>query len=410
MKSKFERAFKELAYKEIPDRWDEIKEKTKSATGTEKKTDNVKFNVKSIVPIAASIAIVILAVSVAASMNGRTVLPEKDGVPGIISYTDAGNGEYSTTGSNQIEENKWTAAANITDETQSRQNPTSGTTRKAIDAQSTTAVMTTRAELFVEPDWDRLSMPGKFRGVVFNREDLGREYVYPWWSESEARITKREASLLLHDYTLQNRNTKTDTLESASADIYSLGGFDKKLAIGVKFKGEDFPHIYINVSYMPENLGEFLTAVDYDKTVSYGGIELYAGTHFPVSSDNAADIRKYLFADRSVKNANDNPSGLYVTVIVSCEELGIINKTLRIYESGYITTNLIGYQYTFFVGKGKTDAFLKNSYNISFSDIAKMKNEPNDTTMNGTTAVSGTPVPETTMKILVETSKAQIPE
>ena len=50
-------------------------------------------------------------------------------------------------------------------------------------------------------------------------------------------------------------------------------------------------------------------------------------------------------------------------------ELGKENKFLKISESGYISTNLIGYEYVFYIGKEAVADFLKNSYNITFEQI-----------------------------------------
>ncbi|MBQ3150521.1 MAG: hypothetical protein IJB86_04670 [Clostridia bacterium] len=390
MKNKFERDFKELAYSEVPDKWKEIEKKVSSSdTPTKRKS----FNIKAIASVAASIFIVVLSVSVAVLSSDRKPLPidtESSMDTAASSFTE---NEYL----HEMTEKNTLPEIALSEPTMPVATRPSNTKRH--EEETASAPATTRAEIALEPDWDRKSMPGKFPALKL----FGTEYVYPF-SRTESRFTDRKVTYLTN-HTLSNTNTQTDTPESVHADIYTVDGFSKNLVVGVMFEGEDKPHIYINTSYMPQNLGEFLSAIDFDNTVSYGGITLHSGTVFPVNQGNATDIKKYLLSDESLENTDYQPTGTHVTASINCEELGMSNKAFKIYESGYVTTNLIGYQYTFFVGKDNTESFLKNSYNITFNEINEInsKAEPS-------TSVSYTPRADTEDDFVFMTTKAYIPE
>lgn len=409
MKSKFEKEFKNKAYKEVPDKWEDVKEKA-NIKETEKKTRIISFNKRAVVSAVASVAIVIVAVAVAITQKDGGNLPVTEEIPtentAIVSENKSKNTkmseeEYLTdneaiTNPRENETGKEKPIETKPQETENKTSTTDRTTTVTIPA-TTQIKNTTTAEIVTEPDWSIRSMPGKFPAVQIN----GREYSYPF-SRRESITTDRKATLILSGRTLTNINSQTDKKETAVADIYSLEGFSEELAVGVRFKDGKETYIYVNNSYYPASLEEFLAATDYNNTVTYGGISLYFRGSFPVNAQNASDIRKYLLSGGSAEDAGTSPSGNVVTVTISCEELGRNGKYLEIYESGHIATNLIGYRYVFFVGKNAVKEFVENSYNITFEEIQSI-NDFNRSTNHCTDIKNWTDVS-------AMTTKAYIPE
>lgn len=419
MKTKFEKAFRENAYAVVPDRWDAIQEKIRGIVPEESAKKVVRFSARSVATVAASAAIILVAVSVAVGVGSRRTSPEVASTAAsgsfsedfsaygsidtpettVITYTDSDGIERSTVATitrnaaGQREDpgvvvtfkdaagNTHTTVVAVPAEPSTTApdgragapstKPTSADPAPQADPATTAA--TTRAELATETDWSLRSMPGKFPAVQFTESGMGQEYVFPW-TRRDTRTTTRSATRLYSGYTLKNLNPTTDKMETATADIYALQGFSKKLAVGVQFAGEQKPHTYINTEYLPQTLGEFLSATDYDNTVHYGNIRLHKDGTFPVNDQNKADIRRYLLSDGSVQNMNATgwPTGNKVTLSVSIDELGLYNKAMYVYENGYVATNLVGRVYVFNVGKDNVAAFLKNSYNTTFDDLAKV--------------------------------------
>ena len=438
MKSKFEKAFRENAYSQVPDRWDDLKEKIKTVVPDVPKEKIVRFGAKSIASIAASVTIVIVAVSVAVGVGSKRPVPTKETAAQTVAFTDE-NGETFTillpsdAGSADTYETTWityvdsegnehsTVAAitrngkedasvvvSFTDAQGKTQTtvvdipaepsttapngragapstkPSSVNSAPEVNPAMTAA--TTRAEIYEETDWDRRTMQGKFPAVQFEPTGgLGKEYSAAFRGTG---YISRPATLLYSGYTLRNINPKTDKEETTTADIYVFQNFDRALAVGVKFPGEEHIHPYVNMRYTPQSLGEFMNAADVKNTVHFGNIQLFNSGTFPVNAQNKADIWAYLLSDGSLPNTNATvrPTGNKVTLSIDLAELGQRSKVMDVYESGYVYTNLLGSGCCFNVGKENVAAFLKNSYNVTFDDLAKVNtNTPN--TASDTTTV-----------------------
>lgn len=438
MKSKFERELKKQAYKAVPDKWDEVKMKTGVSTPQPAGGKVVGMNARRIASAAASIAIVIVAVSVAVGVGTRKKAPPKaeitvtDGngvaytiadvsdfdsvaIPEttVITYVDSAGVEHSTVATitrnaagqredssvvvtfKDAQGNTQTTVVAIPAEPSATAPNGQPSTTKAASADSApqaadaTAAATTRAEIAKEVDWAERTMPEKFPAVQFDPTGipggLAKEYDF---ALRRNEYISRPATLLYKNYTLYNLNPRTDKEETATADIYVFQNFSRKLAVGVKFVGEEHIHPYVNVHYTPQTLGDFVNDADVKNTVHFGNIRLYSDVTFPVNAQNKADVFKYLLSDGSVKNTNatDRPTGAKVTLSIGLAELGQNNKAMEIYESGYVYTNLLGYGCCFNVGKENVAAFLKNSYNVTFDDLAKVNSGTPSTASDTTTA------------------------
>ena len=143
-------------------------------------------------------------------------------------------------------------------------------------------------EIYSEMEWNAKSMPGKFRTLgINNTQNLNaidesytggslKEYVYPFASDKQI-ATSRRATLLITDMPIEARDAN-GTTHTALVDVFSLDGLSEEVALGVRFKDDNRIYTYVSTSYIPQTLGEFLSAIDYDNTVTYGNIHLPAGT------------------------------------------------------------------------------------------------------------------------------------
>lgn len=434
MKSKIEKEFKNRAYNAVPDKWEEVKEKASVSAPERQEGRVVKFNTKTVASVAASVTILIVAVSVAVGVGGRKNAPAKaeitvtdeNGVTytitdasafdsaavpetTIIAYKDSNGVEHTTVATvtrnaqgqredssvvvtfKDAQGNTQTTVVEIPAEPSTTKADSADSAPQAADA---TAAASTRAEIYVETDWDKRTMQAKFPAVQFDPTGLpgGLHKEYSAVFRGGEYIT-RPATLLYKDYTLWNINPKTNKEESTTANIYVFQNFDRALAVGVQFPGEEHIHPYVNVHYTPQTLGEFMRAADVRNTVHFGNIQLHKDGTFPVNAQNKADIFRYLLSDGSIKNTNatDRPTGDKVTLSIGLAELGQNNKAMYVYESGYVYTNLLGSGCTFNVGKENVAAFLKNSYNVTFDDLAKVGSGTPSTASDTTTAKTDYP-------------------
>lgn len=248
---------------------------------------------------------------------------------------------------------------------------------------SSVVLTTVPPEIYHEIDWSYRSTPGKFFAVLLDSGKYGditikssnysdfNEYVYPF-KPNEEQATDRKATEFISDMPIEVFDNNGKSYRT-TIDIFTLEGISENLAVGVRFPDDDRIYAYVNTWYIPKTLGEFLEAIDYDNTVTYGGITLYPGNNFPVNNKNFNDIKKYLLSDTDTANIlNMSVTETCVTATIYCRELGCENKFLKISEGGYISTNLIGYEYVFYVGKEAVADFLEKSYNITFEQIKEI--------------------------------------
>ncbi len=441
MKSKFEKDLKDKAYGFVPDKWDEIK---KEADNTDLKTAPRKtgFPVKPVIAAAASLVLVIGAVaavnagrknrmekqtSTQSAETSEETVPETTQIEDTSSFsvfytdnqtaispeTETGSiqstAKQSKDGSSPTQENGPAVTVPGSQTGSERTTVKPATSKKAdtdsldeTDARNATVPATTiagatAAETMRIPEWESRSTPGKFRYFTYN----GKEYTYTggWREDSSVKrsgkfIEKKKITCI---------DEATDKPHSTDIYIYSLSNMSDDLALGVAFGEGEKLRPYVNVEYVPKTLGEFLNAIDYKNTLSYGGITTRYKTSEPVRAPiMAADVNKYLFANTSAPNiASTERETAFkcarAVLTVNCEELNLVNKALYVYENGYIATNLVGYLYVFNIGQDNVDAFRKNVFDFSkYYNEQKAAAESSGSTatiVNGTTSAPSTSAP-----------------
>ncbi len=384
MKSKLEKSLKEKAYNSVPDKWDELKKEISETEITpeipEKHTAGI--NIKPFIAAAASLIVIIgCAVGIKIMRNDRVKISvagntdENNTV--VVSFTDE-NGETETAVARKVEGesnvfadeqgNKFYIKDNttvlLTDE-KTEQNR-SGAAYSYPDKGKLPSISTTAAEtaFYKDDSWSKWSLPSRFNVVNYN----GKEYVYTG-DRYESRYNFRSPSVLKKNVTLK----ATDNLDkefTQSADIVSLQGFGTDFVIGVKFPLLDYPVAYMNGSYQPTTLAQMMGDLDWDNTVTYERIRsLGERVDMPVSPN---DVSAMLKSGKNAPNVQTEPSGRYLTIAVSINELNVSTKYLRIYESGYVETNIIGYRYCFNIGAKATADYLMKSYNMTFAELDKI--------------------------------------
>lgn len=381
MKSKFEKELQKKAYNSVPDKWEELKAEV-SDIKTEAPEKKIKhINYKPYIAAAASLIVVIAcAVGIKVFRDNRVrTLPEskiQENGTAVVSFTDE-NGVAKTTIAQKVEGEDDVYIDNegnqfIIDEKTTKIIAASSQTNSSSVTNSTTEIRTipdplttTAAETRVEKDdsWSKWSLPTRFNVVVYN----GKEYVYPG-DRYETFYNFRTPTVLKKNVTLKATDNY-DKEFTQSVDLVSLQGFGTNLVIGVKFPNIDYPCAYLNVSYKPANLGQLMNDLDWENTVTYGRIKsLGERMDMPVSP---GDVLEMLTKGKSAANIEsfEEPVERYVTLTVSVNELSIYDKYLRIYENGYVTTNIIGYRFCFYIGAKAAADYLMKSYNMSFAEL-----------------------------------------
>ncbi len=155
----------------------------------------------------------------------------------------------------------------------------------------------------------------------------------------------------------EDKNYKID------AEAYSIKNINKECALAVKFSGEDKFYVYVNVWYIPETLEEFIVSLNLKENLSFGNayydyVEGNRDIYLKFSDFDDRLVWDMILDDTKVESVDYN--GLYeklLDISVEIELLGENNKMLCVTSDGYVITNLLNTQKSFFIGEEKAKVF-----------------------------------------------------
>ncbi|MGN1452110.1 MAG: hypothetical protein ACI4XQ_08410, partial [Eubacteriales bacterium] len=170
----------------------------------------------------------------------------------------------------------------------------------------------------------------------------------------------------LGECSLEGYDICTDAGYTAKAKVYALAGISSDCAVSLEFEDVDGKFVYVNSSYKPETLGDFIDDLNLEANLS-AGKAYYKwikpdGSFSTVRFDDFDDeiIWEMLLYDRSAASCGDTGvSTAVLSVSIDHALLGYENITLSVTEDGYIWTNLLDSAKSFFLGTEKTEAFVE---------------------------------------------------
>ena len=229
----------------------------------------------------------------------------------------------------------------------------------AIETNAATEATWNETELgtYVEPKWDEKKATEKFTWFELD----GVEYSV---SRRDEPLAEGEIGASLGEVGLLGYDIYTDSAHESFGEAFELKGISPECALGLRIDGDTATYVYINRWYSPETLEDFLTDLNFEENLSFGGASMHyfdedgelSYVNFEDFEDSA--VWDMLLSDGSLENMGDVTVVSVLTVSVSHELLGYENMALCICEDGTVWTNILGMMKSFFVGKEKTDAFI----------------------------------------------------
>lgn len=150
--------------------------------------------------------------------------------------------------------------------------------------------------------------------------------------------------------------------------IYEISGISIDGAVAVTLDTEDIYFIYVNSLYRPDTLGDLIEDLNLETTLSVGkvtyGKHASNGEYVKVSYEGlfTADLFEILFVNPETVELVDNDDNMTLDKImsigVSVPAVGCVNRGIVLYESGYISTNILNTKKTFFVGEESVGALV----------------------------------------------------
>ncbi len=154
----------------------------------------------------------------------------------------------------------------------------------------------------------------------------------------------------LYDVVVTGYDDYADEVRYADASAYRINGISEESAVSIRFRGYDTMYVYISWNYYPETLGELMDALNLTETISFHALT-------PAQGESRTEFDRSLLMDllndhREISRIEDDSyhKPLF-SISTSVELLGIRNKSLKITEDGWLTTNIMEVGYSFFIGE-----------------------------------------------------------
>ncbi len=219
---------------------------------------------------------------------------------------------------------------------------------------------TSEAEIVEIPNWDDMTITGKFSVISFD----GASYFV-----NEAKINPSYIDKLLGKATSSGQDVYEDKIYSINCEVYSLKSISSKCAVAVKYEGYDGYYPFNSHDYIPATLSDLINDLNLRENLvfnkiyySYWKDNVVANGNYITMEYTLPDtsvIWDLLLSDTSIKNAGDEHyTAEEMGISIDVKVIGYKNISLSVNADGYLQTNILGTGKSFFIGKDKVQAFM----------------------------------------------------
>lgn len=211
-------------------------------------------------------------------------------------------------------------------------------------------------------------------GKVRNWEDLSISEKYPelpfhdvMYSTTVNSIEEAQIEDLITQTMLTGFDEQANVEHQITALVYSIRDISSDAAVAILFEGYDGFYTYINPYYQPSTLGQFISDLNLNHTISFGSAwydeKRSNGSTALIEFVDLSDtvIWEMLLSDTSLPAIKDFDSHNFISLMsisVDIPLLGYQNISLSVTEDGYLTTNILNTGKAFFLGKEKVNQFV----------------------------------------------------
>ncbi len=215
----------------------------------------------------------------------------------------------------------------------------------------------TTEEWAEEPKWDDRTIAERFLEFTLD----GYAYV-----SRVSKIGTEKMSEKLCDARITGYDYYTDTAHHADVQVYRIAGIAEECAVAVRFPHIDEGYVYTSRDYFPETLGDLMDALHLTEEISFHSLN-------PAQGKSKTEFDRGLLMDL-LNDHRELPRIEYdsyhkplFSVSTNVDILGITNKSLKITEDGYLTTNIMEWGYAFFIGE-EAAAEIAQAFGIDAAD------------------------------------------
>lgn len=223
--------------------------------------------------------------------------------------------------------------------------------------EKTVTTVSTQDEAVIEPKWDDKTISEQFPEFTANNGSI--------YGLRGCTLDSSMTGGNLYTAKLWGYDTYTEKKYEVNADVYEIYGISSECSVALKFNGNDNYYVYFNRNYFPENLGELAASLGLYNNLSVGNIRMGDLT---VSDDySQSAVLEILFSNSSATLCDSAVGETAVSMSATAGLIGINNKSIKLTADGYLTTNIMEWGYTFYVGQDTVSRLIEylNSFNLS---------------------------------------------
>ncbi len=221
------------------------------------------------------------------------------------------------------------------------------------------------------PSWEERSLPQRFNSFNLGREELD-DYVYQGTDIAPEKVGEKYMDVTAKGFDFYNDDKEYEI----TAHLYRIKGISEKAAVALKFDDDDKYYIYKHYfGYAPGTLGQLIDDLGLMDNVSFGNIFIswkYSDEgrteYDPIPMDSKkTKLLKDLLAEFrgskcEIKDDFRGSSSFTVTTYVA--DIGVNNRSLSFFDSGYMMTNIMEYGLYVYIGEDRV-AELKEALGVN---------------------------------------------
>lgn len=198
---------------------------------------------------------------------------------------------------------------------------------------------------------------------------FGSKYV----SCNVEHVDDKKIGEFLENISLNGKNEITGEEVSIGAKVFKINNISSDCAIAVKYNTDNEYHVFRNINYSPETLGQLINDMDLEHEMIINGVYVN-DTFYKIDPEKLWEI---LFNDTSIENCGSSMSQGDCGISIDIPLIGRKNIGITVNSNGYISTNIAESVAKFNIGTAKTKEFIDyvNQYGVIIENETKQKEE-----------------------------------
>ena len=198
---------------------------------------------------------------------------------------------------------------------------------------------------------------------------FGSKYV----SCNVEHVDDKKIGEFLENISLNGKNEITGEEVSIGAKVFKINNISSDCAIAVKYNTDNEYHVFRNINYSPETLGQLINDMDLEHEMIINGVyvdEIF----YKIDPEKLWEI---LFNDREIENCGSGMSQGDYGISIDIPLMGRKNIGITVNSNGYISTNIAESVAKFNIGTAKAKEFIDyvDQYGVIIENGLEKKEE-----------------------------------